>query len=501
MFRAISLPIRLGMLVTGTLLPLIGFATAIVYQHYKQDQRDAFGRVLQFTRGIQLVLDREMQGIVSGLTVLATSEALLRHDLVGFQRRAEAFLAQFPDQPSIVIGDIQGNQIFNSSRPPDSPLPPRTARPQRDSVFKTGKPVFSPLFMGSVSQRPIVTVTVPIIRDGEIIYDLSFDPPLGIFQKIIEQQKPGNDWTISIFDQDGVNFARLPNPAQTIGRKASPTLLAVLFSAKEGQAQTTSLEGVPLITAFAHSELTGWIAASGIDEATLTAPALRTLLLAAAIGSIMLAIGLGFAVRMATQIARAETLHGLLIDELNHRVKNTLATVQSLSAQTFRSSTDLEARKKFGARLASLGSTHDILSAQKWENADIRAVVENVLEPFQGAAPRRIRIAGPELQLSARCVVMLSMALHELATNAAKYGALSTADGRVFVAWDIDNKTGDKRIALRWREVGGPEVTPPTRHGFGSTLIEKGFPAQLGGHASINYEPTGVSATLEFPMK
>ena len=124
-----------------------------------------------------------------------------------------------------------------------------------------------------------------------------------------------------------------------------------------------------------------------------------------------------------------------------------------------------------------------------------------MLEPFQGAAPRRIRIAGPELQLSARCVVMLSMALHELATNAAKYGALSTADGRVFVAWDIDNKTGDKRIALRWREVGGPEVTPPTRHGFGSTLIEKGFPAQLGGHASINYEPTGVSATLEFPMK
>ena len=171
--------------------------------------------------------------------------------------------------------------------------------------------------------------------------------------------------------------------------------------------------------------------------AQLTAPALRTLLLAAAIGSIMLVIGLGFAVRMATQIARAETLHALLIDELNHRVKNTLATVQSLAAQTFRGSADLEARRKFSARLASLGSTHDILSAQKWDNATIRAVVENVLEPFQGVAPRRIRIAGPELPLSSRCVVMLSMALHELATNAAKYGALSTADGRVFVAWDL----------------------------------------------------------------
>lgn len=501
MLRAFSLPVRLALLVAGTMLPLIGFSTAIVYQHYKQEQRDAFGRVQQFTRGIQLVLDREMQGVVSGLTVLASSEALTRGDFEGFKRRAEAFLSQFPGKPSIVVGDPEGRQVFNSNIPVGTPLPQRTMRPERDAVLKTGKPAFSPLFTGSTSQRPIVTVTVPVMRDGTVAYDLSFDPPLDIFQKIIEQQKPNDNWTISIFDQAGVNFARIPNPAQTIGKPASPTLLAVLFSAPEGQARTVSLEGVPLITGFSRSDLTGWIAASGINEATLTAPALKTMLLAAAIGSIMLAIGLGFAIRMATQIARAEALHDLLIDELNHRVKNTLATVQSLSAQTFRSSADAEARKKFAARLASLGSTHDILSAQKWGSADIREVVDKVLDPFQGAAPRRIRIAGPELQLSARCVVMLSMALHELATNAAKYGALSIPDGRVFVAWEIEEKTGEKRVELRWREVGGPDVSAPTRNGFGSTLIEKGFPAQLGGHASIAYEPTGVSATLEFPLK
>jgi two-component sensor histidine kinase len=501
MLRAFSLPVRIGLLVAGTMLPLIGFSTAIVYQHYKQEQRDAFGRVLQFTRGIQLMLDREMQGVVSGLTVLASSEALTRGDFEGFKRRADSFLAQFPDKPSIVVGDVEGRQVFNSSIPIGMPLPPRTIRPERDAVLKTGKPAFSPLFIGSVSQRPIVTVTVPAMHDGKVLYDMSFDPPLEIFQRIIDQQKPDDNWTISIFDQSGVNFARIPNPAQTIGKPASPTLLAVLFSASEGQARTTSLEGVPLITAFSRSELTGWIAASGINEATLTAPALRTMLLTAAVGGLMLVIGLSFAIRMATRIARAETLHNLLIDELNHRVKNTLATVQSLSSQTFRSSADAEARNKFAARLASLGSTHDILSAQKWGSADIREVVDKVLEPYQGAAPRRIRIAGPELHLSARCVVMLSMALHELATNAAKYGALSTPDGRVFVAWEIEEKTGEKRVELRWREVGGPDVTVPTRHGFGSTLIEKGFPAQLGGHASIAYEPTGVSAMLEFPLK
>ncbi|MGB8443810.1 MAG: cache domain-containing protein [Pseudolabrys sp.] len=255
---------RLAILVAGTILPLIGFAAAIVYQHYRQDQRDAFARVLQNTRSIQLILDREMQGIVSGLTVLAGSDSLMRGDFESFRSRARAFLAQFPDDPSIVIGDREGRQVFNSSRPVDEPLPPRTVRGNRDEVFRTRKPVFSELFTGSVSNRPIVTVTVPVFRNGEVVYDLSFNPPLEIFQRIIEQQKPNDEWTISIFDQQGANFARVPNPETTIGRHASASLFSVMFSAKEGQARTTSLEGVPLLTAFVHSDLTRWIPAAGI---------------------------------------------------------------------------------------------------------------------------------------------------------------------------------------------------------------------------------------------
>jgi hypothetical protein len=306
MRRTLSLRLRLAILVAGTVLPLIGFAAAIVYQHYRQDQRDAFARVLQNTRSIQLVLDREMQGIVSGLTVLAGSDSLMRGDFESFRGRAKAFLAQFPDDPSIVIGDREGRQVFNSSRLAGEPLPPRTVRGNRDEVFRTRKPVFSELFTGSVSNRPIVTVTGPVFRAGEVDYDLSFDPPLEIFQRIIEQQKPNDEWTISIFDQQGVNFARVPNPQTTIGRQAAPSLFSVMFSAKEGQARTTSLEGVPLLTAFVHSDLTGWIPAAGIAEKTLVAPAVRSFLLTAAIGIVMLGIGLAFAIRMATTIARAE---------------------------------------------------------------------------------------------------------------------------------------------------------------------------------------------------
>lgn len=498
MGKSLSLRVRLAVLVAGTMLPLIGFAAATIYQHFLQDQREAFGRVLQFTRGIQLVLDREMQGIVSGLTVLANSETLTHGNFAGFGERARTFLQEFPGAPSISVGDRDGDQLYNTSRAVGTPLPRRTERPGRLSVFDTRKPVFSPLFIGSVSKMPIVTVTVPVIRNGKVIYDLSFDPPLEIFQRIIEQQKPGDDWTVSIFDQTGVNFARVPDPTRTVGQRASPTLYAVMFSAKEGQARTVSLENVPLLTAFARSDISGWIAAAGIAQSTLTAPALRTFVLTAVIGTLLLIIGLAFAIRMAAQVLRAETLHNLLIDELNHRVKNTLATVQSLSSQTFRSSSDDEAREKFGGRLASLGRAHNILSAQKWEGADIGDVVADAISPFEVQAARRVRIHGPAAWLSARSAVMLSMVLHELATNAAKYGALSTPAGSVSVTWQAASSANDTHLTLTWRETGGPEVAKPDRSGFGTTLIERGFAEQVGGEAALSFEPGGISCTLKF---
>jgi two-component sensor histidine kinase len=501
MFRSISLPVRLAILVAGTTLPLIGFSAAIIYQHYLQDQKEAFDRVTQVTRSIQLVLDREMQGLVSGLTVLANSGSLSQDNFENFRRRAAGYLTEFPDNPSIVIGDKDGRQVFNSAKAPGELLPPRARRPERDAVFRTGKPVFSPLFIGSVTKKPVVTVSVPIFRDGKVIYDLSFNPPLQIFQRIIDQQKPDGDWTISIFDQEGLNIARLPNPNQTIGQRASALLYDVMFSTPEGQIKTISLEGVPLYTAFVRSNLTGWIAAAGIAQTTLSAPALHTFLLTVAIGTVMLTIGLAFAIRMATRIARVEALHSLLIDELNHRVKNTLATVQSVSAQTFRDSSDAEARRKFGARLASLGRTHDILSAKKWDGADIKDVVIGVMAPFEGPNPERIQLSGPSLQLSARCVVMVSMVLHELATNAVKYGALSAPGGTIKINWAGHTDLAEPRAELQWREVGGPAVQEPKQSGFGSTLIQQGFAAQLKGKSTLTFSADGVTCTLEFPLQ
>lgn len=498
MTRLYSLPVRLALLVGGTMLPLIIFAGAVIYTNYLQDRRDAEERVTQVTRGTRDAFEREMQGVLAGMIVLANSRSLAADNFEDFRFSADAFVRQFPGRSVISIGDAQGRHLFNSAVAAGQPLPPRIKRPEREAVYQTGKPTFSALFPGAVTGTQILIITVPVLRDGKVIYDLSFNPPLALFQRLIEQQRPSEEWTISIFDQAGVNFARLPNPESTIGKRASPTLYAVLFSASEGRASTTSLEGVPLITAFARSGLTGWTAAAGVAEATLTGPVLKEMLLALSIGLIMLLIGLVFALRMAGQIARGEALHELLINELNHRVKNTLSTVQSMASQTFRKSADREAKQKFSSRLVALGAAHNLLSESKWAGADMRDTIERVLVPFR--AGQKVIVGGPEIVLDARTVTILSMVIQELATNASKYGALAHPDGRVTIEWERVEHS-DPRVILRWVERDGPPVKEPLQTGFGSTLIREGFSAQLGGSATMTFEPNGLTCVLEFPLR
>ena len=290
-----------------------------------------------------------------------------------------------------------------------------------------------------MKKRLIVTVEVPVIRDGEVIYDISFSPPIEIFQAIIEKQRPSKDWTISIFDGEGVNFARVPNPQETIGKRASPLLYEEMFRSTEATLPTVSLEGVPLITSFARSSLTGWTVAAGISESSLVGPLWRNLAITSVIGGVLLLVGLAFAVRMATTIARGEMLHDLLIEELNHRVKNTLAILQSIAAQTFRSASRAE-REKFEGRLGALAEAHNLLSKEKWQGSELQDVVARVLQPYLLNNPERMRMFGPTVPLSPRLAVVLSMIVHEIATNAAKYGALSNDTGTVALDWEVSRK-------------------------------------------------------------
>ncbi len=161
------------------------------------------------------------------------------------------FLDQYGTDGVVLVADREGRQLFSSMTPNTANLPMRNNRDIVEKVFvDQAVQHYSNLFIGAVKKRPIVTVEVPVLRDGDVLYDISFSPPIEIFQTIIEKQRPSEDWTISIFDGDGVNFARVPNPHETIGKRASPSLYAEMLRRPEATLPTVSLEGVSLITSY-----------------------------------------------------------------------------------------------------------------------------------------------------------------------------------------------------------------------------------------------------------
>jgi PAS domain S-box-containing protein len=198
-----------------------------------------------------------------------------------------------------------------------------------------------------------------------------------------------------------------------------------------------------------------------------------------------------------TDRIRAQQQQRLLLDELNHRVKNTLANVQSIAAQTLRTTPEPEAfRRAFEARLMALSATHNLLTASTWTGADLEDVLLIELQPHGND---HYRLSGPAVQLSAQEALTFGLVFHELATNAAKYGALSHPDGCVKVTWEV--LPGPRpRLSLEWRESGGPTVLPPSRRGFGSRLIERSVRTDLDGKAEVEFEPKGLVCRLEIGL-
>jgi PAS domain S-box-containing protein len=198
-----------------------------------------------------------------------------------------------------------------------------------------------------------------------------------------------------------------------------------------------------------------------------------------------------------TDRVHAERQQKLLLDELNHRVKNTLATVQAIASQTLRSNPDPAAfRAAFEARLQALSATHSLLTGSGWRSAALKDLLLNELRPYD---PRRYRLDGPPLPLVAGQALSLGLVFHELATNAAKYGALAGAAGEVAVCWRVDGPPEARRLHLDWIERGGPPVAAPKRRGFGSRLIESSL-RSLDGKATADYAPEGLRCSLDLPL-
>ena len=202
-----------------------------------------------------------------------------------------------------------------------------------------------------------------------------------------------------------------------------------------------------------------------------------------------------------TERKRAEEHQRVLIDELNHRVKNTLATVQSIATQTIRTSADIESfSENFEARLLSLSKAHELLTRQAWTGVNLRDIVCQELEPYDDGSATRVRLEGADLILEPRVGLALSLVLHELTTNAAKYGALSDEQGIVTVRWSASESGTPDVLRIDWIESGGPPVTRPVKRSFGTRLIERSMTQDLQGLARLDFDPAGLRCILQLPL-
>jgi two-component sensor histidine kinase len=194
----------------------------------------------------------------------------------------------------------------------------------------------------------------------------------------------------------------------------------------------------------------------------------------------------------------ADKLQKLILEELHHRIKNTLATVSAIASQSLRNVPGAEqAQHAIEGRLLALGRAHDLLLQARWTSADLRQIVRGAIEAFDNPDVPKFSIAGPDIRMTSGAVIAIAMTLNELCTNTTKFGALSVPAGRVEIAWALDPKT--QRLNVTWIERNGPAVRPPDRHSFGTRLVET-LGKQLKGNVQLTYEPSGFVYAFDVPL-
>jgi two-component sensor histidine kinase len=406
-----------------------------------------------------------------------------------------------------------------------------------------GRTTVSDLIERPAPLRPIIGFDMPVVVRGQI-FVLGYIQSPDNFHSLMTAQGFPSTWTASIVDRTAALVARSRDQDKMLGRRASPDMRQAMSQANEGVIHSRTLDGVKTLSAFSRSQRSGWTFIVGVPRDELNRAVLTSLGPAIAGAALLIALGvfaaLGFArpisrdvrglvaeaealaagrpldpapshlqeiaeVRGSLQAAadilrarddearRAAERQQLMINELNHRVKNTLVVVQSLARHSLRAPSETGGGEnglaQFNDRLYTLASAHDLLTRRNWEGADLGDLLGEALRPYAS----QVTLDGPPLPLAPNAAVALAMIFHELATNASKYGALSNEIGQVTVSWSLGART---LLTIEWRERGGPPVQAPKLGGFGSRLIAASLRGDLAGSANFDYAPEGLTCVL-----
>lgn len=419
----------------------------------------------------------------------------------------------------------------------------------RDAVDQK-KFAIGPFTVSKISDRNVIPLAIPIIRDEKVEGAVVAGLNLEWLGQQLKQRGVQRGGTIVIADRNGTVVSREPSGEKYVGTKLTDSL-GRIGSSKAGAEDIIGIDGVPRIVGYIPASLTpfGLYVSSGtsrseafgqIDRSVRNSFALFALGSAVAFLLAWL-VGEGFIrrplIRMVAtaeawrrghdaartgivgrsdeigilgqtfdrlmdenamreeQRATAEERREILVHELAHRVKNTLATVQSIASLSFRNSQGPEALRQFHDRLQALVRSHDLLTRKNWQHADLSEIAEAAMAPLREERGHRFAISGSPVSLPPTTAVPIAMIMHELCTNALKYGALSNETGRVTINWTTRADPAGIAISLIWSERGGPPVQPPDEEGFGTRLIAN-LSRQLGGESEFRYPPSGLVCHL-----
>lgn len=537
--RALSVRAHILFIVLAAVLPLLLLAAFLAYAYAVAETERFERRVRELVFDAALAIERDLTATAATLQALAVSRALATGDFAAFH--AQAIAVREVLDSTIVLRDASGRQILSTRAPLGSRLPETSSSLRWDPEIQAGSgPFVTGHYRGIINPVSSYAVVVPVRHDGVVTYMLHVSYPTSRLRDLLAPIQVPAGTVFGVLDRDHVVLARSQDHEAAAGTPSTATPLLRTMTGEERHGRYVSRDGQDVFLVLRRIGSSGWVLAAGAPVETILAPLRQTLLAAAAVilGLAALAIGgaLYFGGRVARAICRlaglgaaldggapltppntpvsevnevagalatAAARHGLMVHELNHRVRNTLATVDSIVRLGARHAASIpEYQARLSDRIRSLGKTHVLLTASHWTEASLEELLRTEFAAHDAAGAGRVTLTGPPVALPARHAVAFGMLAHELATNAAKYGALSAPEGCIEVRWTLREPSAGAApvLHLTWTESGGPAVTPPTRQGFGTRLIERAIARDLGAKVEADYAPGGLRFTLVMPL-
>jgi two-component sensor histidine kinase len=540
---------KLVAVAVAALAPVVAMLGYNEYAMRSERNEEVRAQAAQAARQASSEVERIVEGLHSLLISVRSMPAVQNLDAAVCNASLRSVASSVPNIRMIFVVNLEGRPVCGSVEAPAG-----VTFSDRDYFLAAvaGEDFVVGTYTKSrMSDTAVLPVAMPVVVDGATKAVVVSGVKLDWLQNRIAERgvAPGN--AVTIADNVGTILARVPQPERFVGTVIPDDFQKLVHSEEPGVIEVMSQDGTERVLGYQPITPNGspLYVSAGFSKDEAFAPINRatTINVLAIVGGVLVAflaaffIGSRFLISPVVSVAavmdrwrageltartamkptdemhavgaaldslldeldcrrvqneRAEEERMLLVRELAHRVKNGFALVQAIARQSF-GKADPDAYHSFASRLSSLASTYDLLLSKDASASTVREVVETALRAHAGDDHERFRVGGPELALSADLALPLSLVVHELATNATKYGSLSSEGGRVSIEWTC----GDARLYLLWTETGGPPVSAPTRKGFGSVLIERAFPAGANAHCRPDYRPEGLVFEVAFTVE